>query len=75
VDECTLSVHQVEFVVNSGENFCDCSGVGDHADSAHDLSEVTSWNNGWRLVVDTALEASWAPVDELDSSLSLDGGD
>jgi hypothetical protein len=27
------------------------------------------------LVVDTALEASWAPVDELDGSLGLDGGD
>jgi len=26
------------------------------------------------LIVDTALEASWAPVDELDGSLGLDGG-
>jgi hypothetical protein len=26
------------------------------------------------LVVDTALETSWAPIDELDGSLGLDGG-
>ena len=26
------------------------------------------------MVIDTALEASWAPVDELDGSLGLDGG-
>jgi len=26
------------------------------------------------LVVNTALESSWAPVDELDGSLGLDGG-
>jgi len=26
------------------------------------------------LVVDTSFEASWAPVDELDGSLGLDGG-
>ena len=26
------------------------------------------------MIVDTALESSWAPVDELDGSLGLDGG-
>jgi len=75
VDESSLGVHKVEFVVDAGEHFCDSSGVGDHADSAHDLSEVTSWYYGWRLVVDAALEAGWAPVDELDGSLGLDGCD
>merc|ERR1719371_50573 len=47
---------------------------GDHADGSHDFGEITSWDNSWWLVIDTALEASGAPVDELDGSLGLDGG-
>merc|ERR1719296_756431 len=30
--------------------------------------------NSWRLVVDAALETSWAPVHKLDSSLGLNRG-
>ena len=75
VDEGSLGVHKIELVVNSGEDLSDGSGVGDHASSSHDLGEVTTWDDGWWLVVDTALEAGWAPVDELDGSLGLDGGD
>ena len=74
MDEGTLGVHEIELVVNSGEDLSDGSGVGDHADGAHDLGEVTTWDDSGWLVVDTALEASWAPVDELDGSLGLDGG-
>jgi len=74
MDEGSLGVHEIEFVVNSGEDLSDGGGVGDHADGSHDLGEITSWDNGWWLVVDTALETSWAPVDELDGSLGLDGG-
>merc|ERR1719428_882134 len=62
-------------LVDSGEDLSDGGGVGDHADGSHDLGEITTWNDGWWLVVDTALEAGWAPVDELDGSLGLDGGD
>ena len=36
--------------------------------------KITAGDNGRGLVVDTALEASRAPVDELDGSLGLDGG-
>merc|ERR1719384_210781 len=75
MDEGTLGVHKIELVVNAGEDFGNGGGVGDHADGAHDLGEVTIWDNSGWLVVDTALEASWAPVDELDGSLGLDGGD
>ena len=74
MDEGSLGVHEIEFVVNSGEDLSDGSGVGDHADGSHDLGEITTWNNGWWLIVDSALESSWAPVDELDGSLGLDGG-
>merc|ERR1719273_1610320 len=75
MDEGTLGVHEIELVIDSGEDLSDGSGVGDHADSAHDLGEVTTWDDGGGLVVDTALETSGAPVDELDGSLGLDGGD
>jgi len=74
VDEGSLGVHEIELVIDSGEDLSDGSGVGDHADGSHDLGEVTTWDDGGRLVVDTALEASGAPVDELDGSLGLDGG-
>jgi len=74
MDEGTLGVHKIELVVNSGEDLSDSGRVGDHADGAHNLGEITTGNNSWGLVVDTALEASGAPVDELDGSLGLDGG-
>jgi len=75
MDEGTLGVHKIELVVNAGEDLSDGSGVGDHADGAHNLGEITTGHNSGGLVVDTALEASGAPVDELDGSLGLDGGD
>ena len=75
MDESSLGIHEVEFVIDSGEDLSDGSGVGDHADGSHDLGEITTWDNGWWLVVDTALETGWAPVNELDGSLGLDGGD
>merc|ERR1719273_643208 len=75
MDEGTLGVHEIELVIDSGEDLSDGSGVGDHADGAHDLGEVTTWDNSGWLVVDTALETGWAPIDELDGSLGLDGGD
>jgi len=75
VDEGTLGVHEIELVIDAGEDFSDGGGVGNHADGALHLCEVTSWNDGWWLVVDTALEASWAPVDKLDCALCLDGCD
>jgi len=74
VDEGSLGVHKIELVIKSGEDFSDGSGVGDHTDSSHDLSQITSGDNGGGLVVDTSLETGGAPVDELDGSLGLDGG-
>ena len=62
-------------MINSGEDFSNGGRVGDHADGSHNLGEITSWDNGWWLIVDSAFETGWAPVDELDGSLGLDGGD
>jgi hypothetical protein len=73
VDEGSLGVHEIELVINSGEDLSNGSRVGDHADGSHDLGEITTWNDSWGLIVDTDLESSGAPVDELDGSLGLDG--
>jgi len=75
VDEGTLGVHEIELVVNAGEDLSDGSGVGQHADGTLDLGKVTTGDDGGGLVVDTALESSGAPVDELDGTLGLDDGD
>merc|ERR1719329_28274 len=69
-----LGVHEVELVVEAGQDLRDGGGVGDHADGTHHLGEVTTRDNGWRLVVDDDLEATRRPVDELDGALGLDGG-
>merc|ERR1712190_593530 len=74
VDEGTLGVHKIELMIDTGEDLSDGGRVRDHANSAHNLSQVTTRNNGRGLVVDTTLETSGGPVDELDGSLGLDGG-
>jgi len=74
MDEGSLGIHKIELMINSGEDLSDGSGVGDHADGSHNLGEITTGNDGRRLIVDTALETGRAPVDELDGSLGLDGG-
>merc|ERR1712054_598133 len=71
--ESSLGVHKIELMIKSGEDLSNGSRIRNHADGSHDLGEITTWNDGWWLVVDTALEAGWAPVDELDGSLGLDG--
>jgi hypothetical protein len=73
MNESSLGVHEIEFMIDSGEDFSDSSRVGDHADSSHDFSEITTWDNSWGLIVDSAFETSWAPVNELDGSLGFDG--
>jgi len=74
VDESSLGVHKIEFVVQSRENFGNGGRVGDHTDSSHNFGQVTTWDNGWWLIIDTNFESGWAPVDELDGSLSFNGG-
>ena len=67
-------LHEVELVINAREDLRDGRGVGDHTARTHDLGQVTPRYNGWRLIVDAALEASWAPVHELNGTLGLDRG-
>ena len=74
MNEGALGVHQVKLVVKSGPGLGNGGGVAQHADGTLDLGQVTAGDDGWWLVVDTDLETSWAPVDELDGALGLDGG-
>ena len=74
VDEGTLGVHEIELVGESGPGLSDGGGVGQHAHGAVDLGEVTVGDHLRWLVADTKLETSWAPVDELDGALGLEGG-
>jgi len=62
-------------MVQSGPGFGNGGGVAQHANSSLDFGQVTTWNNCWWLVVDANLETGWAPVNELDGSFGLDGGD
>ncbi|GIL73334.1 hypothetical protein Vretifemale_3527, partial [Volvox reticuliferus] len=74
VHERTLSIHQIELVVQAAEDLANSSAVGDHANCALHLGQISTWHNGGRLVVDAALKAGRAPVDELNGALRLDGG-
>merc|ERR1712100_791175 len=74
MDESSLGVHKIELMIKTSPCLSDGGGVAQHAHGTLYLGEIATWDNGWWLVVDSDLEASWAPVDELDGSLGLDGG-
>jgi hypothetical protein len=73
VNEGTLGVHEIELVVKTSPSLSNGSGVGQHADSTGNLGDIATRNNSGSLVVNTNLETSRAPVDELNGSLGLDG--
>ena len=75
VDERTLGVHEVELVVETAPGLGDGSGVRQHADGALDGSELATGNAHGLLVVDAELEASGAPLDEVERRLGLESGD
>ena len=74
VHKGTLSVHKIELVVNARQGFSNGRGVGNHTDGTLDVSQVSTRHLHRRLVVDSALESSRTPVDELNRALGLDGG-
>merc|ERR1712142_260556 len=75
VDEGALGVHEIKLVVKTSPGLGDGGRVGQHADGALNLGQVTSGHHCGGLVVDAHLEAGGAPVHELDGPLGLDGGD
>merc|ERR1711920_300388 len=70
--KCTLAVHEVELVINAREHLRDGRGITDHAARAHNFSQIATRNHSWRLIIDAALEASWTPINELNSTFGLD---
>merc|ERR1719247_3476686 len=72
MNECTLAVHEIELVVDAGEHLGDSSRVGNHAARAHDLRQVTPWNDRRRLIIDSTFKASRRPVHKLNGTLGLD---
>lgn len=74
VNKGTLGVHQVELVVKTRPSLSDGSGVAEHADSTLDRSHLTTGDSSGCLVIDTNLETGGAPVNKLDGTLGLDGG-
>ena len=56
---------EIELVVNAREDLSDGGRVGDHADGALHLGQITAGDDSGRLVVDAALETGGTPVDEL----------
>jgi hypothetical protein len=75
MNESSFGIHKIEFMIDSGEDFSNSGRVRDHADSSHDFSEITSWDNSRWLIVNTTFETSWAPINELDGSFGFDGSD
>merc|ERR1712125_306923 len=72
VHESALGVHEIELMVDAGEDLSNGRGVAYHAHSAHHLREVTTRHDSWWLVVDAALKASGAPIHELNGTLGFD---
>jgi hypothetical protein len=70
----SLGVHEVKLVGQSRPSFGDGRSVGEHAHSAVNLGKISVGDHLRWLVADTNLEASWAPVNELDGALGLQSG-
>ena len=75
VNEGTLRVEEIELVVKSAPGSRDGGSVGQHAKAARNLGKVTTRDVGGGLIADTELEASGAPVDELNGTLGLNDAD
>ena len=75
MDKGTLGVHEVELVVQTSPGFSNGSGIGQHADRAVNRSQFATRNAHGLLVVDADLETSWAPFNEVEGCLSLEGSD
>jgi hypothetical protein len=57
VNECSLSIHQIELVIQSSPSLSNSCRVGQHANSPLNPGQVTSWYGGRRLIVDAHLES------------------
>ena len=75
VNEGTLAVHQVELMGESRPGLADGRGVGQHAYGTVDAGKIAIRDILRWLVADANLEASRAPIHELDGALGLEVSD
>ncbi|PSN36054.1 hypothetical protein C0J52_23070 [Blattella germanica] len=73
VDKCSLSIHQIKFVIQTSPSFSDGSSIGQHAHSSLNFGQISSWYDRRRLVVNSNLKASGAPIHKLNGPLGFDG--
>lgn len=78
--ESALAVHKIELVVESGPSLGDGGGVAQHGDGSVNGGEgavigACRGDGHGLLVVDAELEASGAPLDQVEGGLGLEGGD
>merc|ERR1719219_240922 len=71
--EGPFSIHHVELVIDSAEDFGNGRGVGDHANRTLHFGEVSSGHDSRGLVVNPDFESRGAPIDKLNSSFCLNG--
>ena len=65
MDESSLGVHKIEFMIQTSPGLSNGSRVTQHANSPLHFGQVTSRNDSWWLVVDSHFEASRTPIDKL----------
>ena len=75
MNKSSLGIHQVKLVIQTSPGLGDGGGVAEHADGTLNLGQISSGDNGGRLVVNADLESGGTPVNELDAPLGLDGSD
>merc|ERR1712172_209710 len=73
MNKCSLGIHQIKLVIQTGPSFSNGSCVRQHTNGAGNLSQVTPGYNGWGLVVDTNFETSGTPINKFNGALGLDG--
>lgn len=78
MNEGTLAVHEVEFVIQTRPGLSDGGGVGQHRDGSVDGGETTigggrGWDGNRLLIVDADLETSRAPLHQVERGLGLEG--
>ncbi len=51
----SLCIHQVKLLVQANPGCLDCGGVGEAADGTVQLGQISSRNDGWRLIINSHL--------------------
>ena len=67
----TLCKHQIELSIQALPSLGDSSRVAEHTQGAWHFAQITVGNDSRRLVIQSNLEASRAPIDKLNTCFWL----